>query len=97
MIIKDIGRRTALGAVGATLAAPRLARAQTTTINAFGHRVHQIVTSGAAGGDVTADWRKTNKAEINWITLGDVAPIHERLLRVLGTARWPANPTNQMR
>ncbi len=83
MIIKDIGRRTALGAVGATLAAPRLARAQTTTINAFGHRVHQIVTSGAAGGDVTADWRKTNKAEITWITLGDVAPIHERLLREL--------------
>ncbi len=73
-------------AAGAALAAPSIARAQTPpTLNAFGHRVHQNVTNGP-GGDVTAAWRAAQKAEINWITLGDVAAINERLLREITLA-----------
>jgi multiple sugar transport system substrate-binding protein len=76
--------RRRLGLAAAALAAsPGAARAQAATLNAFGHRVHQIVTNGAGGGDVTAAWRAANKAEINWITLGEVGPIHDRIQREL--------------
>ncbi len=73
--------RRQLGFAATALAAlPGAARAQTAALNAFGHRVHQNVTNGP-GGDVTAAWRAAQKTEINWITLGDVAAISERLLR----------------
>jgi multiple sugar transport system substrate-binding protein len=76
-----LNRRQALaGAAAASLAAPSIAHAQARTLNAFGHRVHQNIMNGP-GGDVTAAWRAAEKAEINWITLGDVAAIGERLLR----------------
>jgi multiple sugar transport system substrate-binding protein len=77
-------RRLGLAA-GAALGAPAVARAQAQTLNAFGHRVHQNIQNGP-GGDVTAAWRAANKAEINWVTLGDVAAVNERLLRELTLA-----------
>ena len=50
-------------------------RAQTRTLNAFGHRVHQNIMNGP-GGDVTAACREASKAEIAWNTLGDSAAVH---------------------
>ena len=32
---------------------------------------------------MTAAWRAANKADINWITLGEVGPIHDRMQREL--------------
>ncbi|MBL8698358.1 MAG: extracellular solute-binding protein [Alphaproteobacteria bacterium] len=76
-------RRLALAT--AALAAALPARAQTRTLNAFGHRVHQNIMNGP-GGDVTAAWRTANKAEINWNTLGDSNAVQERVLRELSLA-----------
>ena len=77
----QITRRRLGLAAGAVLAAPAIVRAQaTTTLNAWGHRVHQNVMNGP-GGDVTAAWRAANKAEIAWGTVGDSAAVNERLLR----------------
>lgn len=76
-------RRRLIATAGASLAAlgaPAIGRAQTRSLQAFGHRVHQAVTNGP-GGDVLAGWRAAEKAEVNWTTLGDVAAINERLLR----------------
>lgn len=84
-------RQAAIGALA--IAAPRLASAQTRTLNAFGHRVHQNIMNGP-GGDVTAAWRAAQKAEINWITLGDVAAISERLLRELSLAETTLDLTH---
>ena len=47
-------RQVAIGALA--MATPRLATAQTRTLTAFGHRVHQNIMNGP-GGDVTAAWR----------------------------------------
>lgn len=77
--------RRRLALTTAALAAALPARAQTRTLNAFGHRVHQNIMNGP-GGDVTAAWRAAQKTDINWITLGDVAAIGERLLREISLA-----------
>jgi multiple sugar transport system substrate-binding protein len=57
--------------------------AQNTPINVLGHRVHQIVSTGATpgttGGDITAEWQAAN-GTINWIT-ADVTPLHDRIRR----------------
>jgi multiple sugar transport system substrate-binding protein len=78
-----ITRRKALASTtAAVITAPAIARAQTRTLNAFGHRVHQNIMNGP-GGDVTAAWREANKVEIAWNTLGDSAAVQERVLREL--------------
>jgi multiple sugar transport system substrate-binding protein len=74
-------RREFLAAATASLALPALARAQTRTLTAFGHRVHQTVATTGPGGDATAEWRRSAGFEVNWVTLGDVNAINERLLR----------------
>jgi multiple sugar transport system substrate-binding protein len=72
-------RRAFLAAGTAALAWP--AFAQTRTLTAFGHRVHQTVATTGPGGDATAEWRARAGFDINWVTLGDVNAINERLLR----------------
>jgi multiple sugar transport system substrate-binding protein len=74
-------RREFLAAATASLALPALAPAQTRTLTAFGHRVHQTVATTGPGGDATAEWRRSAGFEVNWVTLGDVNAINERLLR----------------
>ena len=39
-----------------------------------------------AGAPIPAAWRAANKAEINWVTLGDTNAVAERLLRELSLA-----------
>jgi multiple sugar transport system substrate-binding protein len=56
-------------------------RAQGRTLTAFGHRVHQTAATTGPGGDATEAWRRETGTAVNWVTLGDVAAIHERLLR----------------
>lgn len=73
-------RRQIALAAAASVVAPAVIRAQTRSLNAFGHRVHQNIMNGP-GGDVTAAWRSAQRTEVNWTTLGDVAAIGERLLR----------------
>ena len=46
----------------------------------IGHKVHQTVTTGEAGGDMAGEWAKKNGAELNWLTF-NVQDVHERLYR----------------
>lgn len=69
------------GGAAASLALPRIARAQAKTVTALGHRVHQTSATTGPGGDATEAWRKQSGASVNWVTFGDVNAIHERLLR----------------
>jgi len=77
-------RRQALGYGAAALtvsigSAVRAQQAQEITV--FGHRVHQTAATTGAGGDATVAYREASKGKLNWVTLGDVNAIHERLLR----------------
>lgn len=78
------GRRSfiklAAGAAAA-IAAPRLGWAQAPAVTVFGHRVHQTAATTGPGGDATEAWRRASGGSVNWVTLGDVNAIHERLLR----------------
>lgn len=56
----------------------------------MGHRVHQDTATVGTGGDVTADWRKTNDTNVEWITLGN-DPLRERLFRELSLGETTVN------
>lgn len=79
--MNQITRRTALGA-GAALAAPfvRTASAQQAPLQVIGHRVHQLVATGAQGGDITAAWTQSSSVPVQWTTF-DTGPLWERLQR----------------
>lgn len=81
----NLSRRELLATAGAaTLAATAggsSAFAQSKTLTVFGHRVHQTAATTGPGGDATADWRQKTGTNVEWVTLGDVNAIHERLLR----------------
>ncbi|MFM7346124.1 MAG: ABC transporter substrate-binding protein [Tagaea sp.] len=70
----------AAGTAALALSAPA-SRAQARQLTAFGHRVHQTVATTGPGGDATSEWRQRAGLDINWVTLGDVNAINERLLR----------------
>jgi multiple sugar transport system substrate-binding protein len=79
----SIQRREILGAGAAAAFAccwPD-APAQAKDVTVLGHRVHQSAATTGPGGDATAAYRDAAKAGVNWITLGDVNAIHEKLLR----------------
>ncbi|MBL0930753.1 MAG: extracellular solute-binding protein [Alphaproteobacteria bacterium] len=77
-------RRAFLAGSAAIIGSAALpAIAQAKTLTAFGHRVHQNVATTGPGGDATAAWRQASGFDINWVTLGDVNAINERLLREL--------------
>jgi multiple sugar transport system substrate-binding protein len=67
-------------AAGASLALAGKTFAQTKTLNALSHLVHQNVLTKGAAGDVIAPWRESEKAEISWTTL-DSNPLQDRLFR----------------
>jgi multiple sugar transport system substrate-binding protein len=67
-------------AAGASLALAGKTFAQTKTLNALSHLVHQNVLTKGAAGDVIAPWREAEKAEISWTTL-DSNPLQDRLFR----------------
>lgn len=75
-----ITRRHLLAATAATaLAAPR-ARAANRTLNILCHRVHQACLTTGAAGDLTADWRTANQADLAFATF-DTDPLQDRLFR----------------
>jgi multiple sugar transport system substrate-binding protein len=52
------------------------------SLTILSHRVHQTVSTGTTGGDITADWQKENGVGVNWVTM-ETGPLHERLFREL--------------
>ena len=68
----------ALPAVAA--GAPALAQDKPDVIRIFSHPVHETVSTGAQGGDITAAWKSETGIAIEWNTL-DVAPLQDRLFR----------------
>jgi multiple sugar transport system substrate-binding protein len=77
-----ITRRTALaGAVSLpAIALPAIIRAQNAPLQVLGHRVHQIVATGAQGGDIGAAWTRASGIGVQWTTF-DTGPLWERLQR----------------
>ncbi len=51
-------------------------------IRIFSHPVHQRVSTGDVGGDITSAWQAETGIEIEWNTL-DVGPLQDRLFREL--------------
>ncbi len=62
--------------------APALAQDQPDVIRIFSHPVHERVSTGEQGGDITAAWQSETGITVEWNTL-DVAPLGDRLLREL--------------
>ncbi|CAH1661636.1 Multiple sugar transport system substrate-binding protein [Hyphomicrobiales bacterium] len=70
------------GAAGAaTLALPGRSFAQAKKLTVLSHRVHHSAATSGPGGDATAAWRASTGTDVDWVTLGDVNAIMERLLR----------------
>ena len=74
-----IARRALLGAGFAALAAPAV-RSAPAKLTIFSHRIHQIVATGAQGGDITAEWTKRTGVAVEWVTF-ETAELEERLFR----------------
>jgi multiple sugar transport system substrate-binding protein len=74
-----ITKRAVLGAGLAALAAPAI-RAAPAKLTIFSHRIHQIVATGAQGGDITAEWTKQTGVKVEWVTF-ETAELEERLFR----------------
>ncbi len=64
------------------LAAAASAQDAPTVIRIFSHPVHERVSTGAQGGDITAAWQAETGIAVEWNTL-DVAPLQDRLFREL--------------
>ena len=64
------------------LAAPAIAQDKPDDLTVISHRVHQTVSTGEQGGDITEDWKSANEVGIEWVTL-DTGALHERLFREL--------------
>lgn len=82
-------RRHVMALLGATAAGTLLAgRAfgQQTTVEAFGHRVHQNAATTGNGGDLIGPFTADTGIGVNWTVLGDNNAIHERLLREVSLA-----------
>lgn len=67
-------------AVGITGAAQAQDKPDKLTI--ISHRVHETVSTGEQGGDITAVWQEANGVGTEWVTL-DTNALHERLFREL--------------
>lgn len=68
-----------LAFVGASFVPLMHARAQTTPLQVFSHRVHKTVAVGSAG-DATAEFTKATGLGVEWTTF-DTGPLQDRLFR----------------
>lgn len=76
-------RRHFMAGAAASTALPYLtgpAFAQAKDLNVFAHRVMENVSTGSAGGDVTAAFEAEHGANIAWATF-ETGPLHDRLFR----------------
>lgn len=80
---RDTLRVGVFGSAAAIAAAglPLPARAQAPgKLSIFSHRVHQTVSTGAQGGDITKGWSERTKIAVEWVTF-DTGPLWERVQR----------------
>ncbi|MGH6762581.1 MAG: ABC transporter substrate-binding protein [Phyllobacterium sp.] len=77
----NVTRRKFMGGVlgGAAMLAVKSAWAAGKTLNVLSHKVHQTVL-GSGDGELMADWRSDNDADIIWTTF-DSNPLQDRLFR----------------
>jgi multiple sugar transport system substrate-binding protein len=80
------GRRGALLAGAAALAAPAVARAQAPKFVVVSHAVHRNVATGEKGGDSTAPFRAATGRDVEWLTFG-VEAVNERAFREASLAQ----------
>ena len=66
--------------ITAALAGSALAQDKPDVIRIFSHPVHERVSTGDQGGDITAKWQSETGISVEWTTL-DVAPLGDRLFR----------------
>ncbi len=66
--------------ITAALGSTALAQDKPDVIRIFSHPVHERVSTGDQGGDITAQWQADNGIAVEWNTL-DVAPLGDRLFR----------------
>ncbi len=71
-----------VGIAALGLAAPALGQDKPDNLTIISHRVHQTVSTGEQGGDITKDWQDANGVGVEWVTL-DTGALHERLFREL--------------
>lgn len=71
-----------VGIAALGFAAPALAQDKPDNLTIISHRVHQTVSTGEQGGDITKDWQDANGVGVEWVTL-DTGALHERLFREL--------------
>ncbi len=71
-------------AASALIAVTGVAQAQDKPekLTIISHKVHETVSTGAQGGDITKAWQEKNGVGIEWVTL-DTNALHERLFREL--------------
>ena len=63
-----------------TLTGTAIAQDTPEVIRIFSHPVHERVSTGEQGGDITVGWQAETGIDIEWNTL-DVAPLQDRLFR----------------
>jgi multiple sugar transport system substrate-binding protein len=74
-------RRSLLATALAIPAIPRGAFGQAGgPLQVLSHRVHQTVSTGSQGGDITAPWTRASGHPVQWTTF-DIGPLWERLQR----------------
>ena len=78
---RDVLRIGLFGSAAALAAAGFPVAAQTPPkLSVFSHRVHQTVSTGSQGGDITRGFTERTKIAVEWATF-DIAPLWERVLR----------------
>jgi len=77
-------KKTGLIAIAAAMTMSGVAFAQNKPekLTIISHRVHQTVSTGEQGGDITKAWQDANGVSTEWVTL-DTGALHERLFREL--------------
>ncbi|MBF0279165.1 MAG: extracellular solute-binding protein [SAR324 cluster bacterium] len=75
-IFSALAKVVTVGALVVSMAT--IGNAQELTI--IGHKVHERVSTGKAGGDFAGEWAAAKNTKINWLTF-NVQAVHERLFR----------------
>jgi multiple sugar transport system substrate-binding protein len=78
LVVNGIVSTVALMAMAAGV--PALAQDKPDVIRIFSHPVHERVSTGNQGGDITTKWQSETGISVEWNTL-DVAPLQDRLFR----------------
>lgn len=72
----------ATAAITLAMTGPLSAQDKPDNLTIISHKVHQTVSTGEQGGDITREWQDANGVGVEWVTL-DTSALHERLFREL--------------